>query len=565
MAASIGIALAVRLRPPRDEASAVTVDQDGYTRCSSKTFRPDQVVQGSDQAVAYEAIAAPLLDQLKRGYSCSLLAYGQTGSGKTHTVFGPPGCLTEEAVRQAGGGVPSSWGLMPRIACKLFAAGLGAVHASAVEVYQDKAYDLLDDRAPLTVGVKSGDRQVGGGGAIVIGDLSDKGHHGAHPAGCRCGKCFAAKKEELADQITKRDRVQAAARGGDPRPRSSSKQQDSFSTVGESTMELSSVEQVARFALAVEVTRTAASHALNARSSRSHCLVRLHATLAEGGRLSGRTLLFVDLAGSERILKTGVEGAARAQAVAINSSLSALGKVIKALGERAAHVPYRDSTLTMLLRSSLGGRAVCSFVVNVAPDAAHAEESLCSLAFGERLGAVRTTATVVVQDAHEVAEDVRTRLRDARAALVRLEATGHGGHFGGQAHEVRLFKENIARFRWEERLSRQMSGQTAELTSAGTDPEKVAEAGMRARAHAAEAANYRDIVLRQNSIAGLFTPPKPAYLAKAALVKQLEAKLTQLGLADEAGDNDGVGHGDGDASDTELARILAGALTAYRG
>ena len=51
----------------------------------------------------------------------------------------------------------------------------------------------------------------------------------------------------------------------------------------------------------------------------------------------------------------GVEGAAKQQATAINGSLTVLGKVIRALGARAAHVPYRDSTLTMLLRSAFGG------------------------------------------------------------------------------------------------------------------------------------------------------------------------------------------------------------------
>jgi hypothetical protein len=33
-------------------------------------------------------------------------------SGKTHTMFGPPGCLTEAAVQLAGGGsgsIPESW------------------------------------------------------------------------------------------------------------------------------------------------------------------------------------------------------------------------------------------------------------------------------------------------------------------------------------------------------------------------------------------------------------------------------------------------------------------------
>lgn len=71
------------------------------------------------------------------------MAYGQTGSGKTHTMFGPPGCLTEASVaahRRSCGGVddgsaPESWGLFPRAALSLLDANDGTVlYASAIEV-----------------------------------------------------------------------------------------------------------------------------------------------------------------------------------------------------------------------------------------------------------------------------------------------------------------------------------------------------------------------------------------------------------------------------------------------
>ena len=79
----------------------------------------------------------------------------------------------------------------------------------------------------------------------------------------------------------------------------------------------------------IEGTRTAKSHALNDRSSRSHCLVKIHLVRKQaGGGRTKVTLLFVDLAGSERTKKTGVEGAAKAEALSINGSLTALGRVI---------------------------------------------------------------------------------------------------------------------------------------------------------------------------------------------------------------------------------------------
>jgi hypothetical protein len=54
----------------------------------------------------------------------------------------------------------------------------------------------------------------------------------------------------------------------------------------------------------IEATRTAKSHALNDRSSRSHCVVILKQVSKEGGSQRSNKFMFVDLAGSERIKKT---------------------------------------------------------------------------------------------------------------------------------------------------------------------------------------------------------------------------------------------------------------------
>ena len=59
--------------------------------------------------------------------------------------------------------------------------------------------------------------------------------------------------------------------------------------------------------------------------------------------------------GSERASKTGATGDRLKEGAAINQSLAALGNVINALVDGAAHVPYRDSVLTKLLMDSLGG------------------------------------------------------------------------------------------------------------------------------------------------------------------------------------------------------------------
>jgi kinesin family protein 5 len=78
--------------------------------------------------------------------------------------------------------------------------------------------------------------------------------------------------------------------------------------------------------------------------------------------------MFVDLAGSERILKSLAEAMRAEEAKNINTSLSALGRVINALSKQGSggFVPYRDCALTMLMKESLSGNCQTSLLVTVA-------------------------------------------------------------------------------------------------------------------------------------------------------------------------------------------------------
>jgi len=500
--------MSVRVRPTKPgDPTAVTPDPKtgALALATGDVFQyPSSVVVGSDQDLAYAALCAPLVRHALTGYDCTLVAYGQTGSGKTHTMFGPPGCLVEARVRQwheesssSSSDAPRDWGVFPRAVLELMRTpGVRSIRASAVEVYHENVFDLMNARAQLSLGssrTKFG-RRVFGAAESGSDDVAARGGlGGVHPSCCTCHKCFALAEAENKRMRQQREatRIRPTASPTSTSRRSSSdvpgstlqnqNVRETFATVGETSVPLDTPESLARFARSVEATRTSKSHNLNDRSSRSHCLVRVRAKTSNGTFVN---VTFVDLAGSERVARTGATGDKAHEARAINASLSALGRVVKMLstihtnhGRRASsqthpptqhkHVPYRDAALTMLLRDAFGGGSVTSVVINVAGEPQHLDETACSLRFGERMCSVRNAPTRVLGDVNENAHHrgvgspkkiaassarrdakiaaLQTALEAATAELDALARRGDAGGFvpGGPVTEVRSLKRGM--------------------------------------------------------------------------------------------------------------------------
>lgn len=135
--------------------------------------------------------------------------------------------------------------------------------------------------------------------------------------------------------------------------------------------------------------RSVGATLMNVDSSRSHSIFTIDIEMMrqEGGEdklVSGR-LNLVDLAGSERQSKTGSVGERLKEATKINLSLSALGNVISALVDgKSKHIPYRDSKLTRLLQSSLGGNTKTLMVSCISPADNNYDETLSTLRYANR-------------------------------------------------------------------------------------------------------------------------------------------------------------------------------------
>ena len=258
------------------------------------------------------------------------------------------------------------------------------------------------------------------------------------------------------------------------------------------------------------------------------------------GKLIQKQFLFVDLAGSERTKKSGVSGQRHAEATQINSSLTVLGRVIRGLGTSgssssrgSSHVPYRDSTLTMLLRSSFesGSKAgsFTSVVINVASEPEHHEETECSLQFGARMASVRNVAAKVVgTDVGRERARISAAAEVLRPKLREMEAAGVGGGIvrGAPTVEREMLEANMKKLRNARRRCNRLQVEITEAASvsrgSGSSKREELEGAL------FDMQNLSDIVARQKTIKRLWREPTPSYLAAEAELKSLTDQLRRL-------------------------------------
>jgi len=311
------------------------------------------------QADVYEEQGTAMLRQAMLGFNNCIFAYGQTGSGKSFTVV--------------GGTSGESRGLLPRMVAGLFehfaelAAGDTKVTCkclvSFLEIYNETIRDLLEDNQS-SVRRKPGSATKG---------LEVRQHPtlGTTVPGLREAAVGSCK--EVFDLL-------------------------------EYGLERRNVSQTA----------------MNATSSRSHCIFTFKTAVVAADKTSKMSQThLVDLAGSERSKRSKAEGDRLTEGIAINKSLSTLARVISELS-RKGQPPFRDSRLTFILKESLCGNSKTVMFAAISPNLSDYEESLSTLHFAQSAKKIETRAVCNEVSEHTIEEQLRSELQVLREQLQQM-------------------------------------------------------------------------------------------------------------------------------------------------
>ena len=311
-------------------------ERAGAERASAtREFSFDDVFgPSSTQERVYDAAVRPMVRDVLEGMNCTVFAYGQTGTGKTHTMSGARDAECDVLSQDAG--------VIPRAMSQLFEHLESkelehSVKVTYLELYNEEITDLL-------------------------GPPAEEASSAASSASSAAGKVKHALMED--------------GKGG-------------VAVKGLEEVYVGSTEEVFAVLNRGNARRRTEETLLNKHSSRSHSVfsVTVHVKdVSPDGEEFVRCgkLNLVDLAGSENISRSGAKEKRAKEAGEINKSLVALGRVITALVDKSAHVPYRDSKLTRLLRDALGGRCKTCIIATVSPASHSVEETLSTLEYAHR-------------------------------------------------------------------------------------------------------------------------------------------------------------------------------------
>lgn len=362
-----------------------------------------------------------------------LVVDGQTGSGKTYTMFGNDGDIR--------GIIPRSVEyLFQQLAKKSNSAEVAMV-CSFLEIYNDQIRDL--GKAYLVaMGVESSNSvALYEKTSDIFENLAGKrGNPYFAPAFHRPGSAVASSAEnrpglkEVQDEFNTMNYEIREDNEGNVFVKD-------LSLVPVTTME----EVMSLISMGLRVRATHETK-MNAVSSRSHTVFTI--TILQRDKITGQSITgmlnLVDLAGSERLKKSESQGIRLKEALHINTSLTALGKVIMALDPSSenTHIPYRDSKLTRVLQNSLGGNSFTSVIAAIHPSPKYYEECLSTLQFANRCRNVRNNPRVNYVDDTED-KDRKIRKLTEELAVMRNKFSQSSTSKGGAGEAAAMSPNKI--------------------------------------------------------------------------------------------------------------------------
>ncbi|KAM3396339.1 kinesin-like protein KIN-12F [Capsicum galapagoense] len=389
------VKVVARIRPANGVESgsqAVRKVSDTSVCVADRKFNFDMVFgSNSNQEDIFQSVGFPLVKDALAGYNTSLLAYGQTGSGKTYTMWGPPSSIVE---------VPSPNGLqgiVPRIFQTLF---------SSIRKEQEN----------------SEGKQIN--------------------YQCRCSflEIYDEHIGDLLDPTQRNLKIMDDPRVG-------------FYVENITEEYVSTYEDVSQMLIKGLSSRKVGSTSINSKSSRSHivftCIIESwckesSSTCFGSSKMSRMSL--VDLAGFDKNIPDDAGKQFVKEGKYIKKSTSLLGHLVNFLSEmsqsrKLEDVSYRSSTLTHLMRESLGGNAKLSVICAISPENKHNSETVSTLRFGKRVKLIPNEPLV-----NEITEDdvngLSDQIRQLKEELIRARSSAsisvgsnHGSFRGPNVRE----------------------------------------------------------------------------------------------------------------------------------
>ena len=398
-----------------------------HNKAASYEFKFNQIFdQNAEQEEVYQAVARPILDNALLGYNGTVFVYGQTATGKTYTIIGEQATEQRQINKKKREVRKNKFKTKP----KAISTEASIDGPKLKKTEQTDPFPLLPGEIP--------DPDYVSDDHTPISDLEMPAmpeNYGIVPR--TMGYVFlylstyAADAEvkvayyeiykehgyDLLSGYNKLKRAENLAHLTQIKAMTDGKQNLHMKNLSRHKVE--DVSEALELLEHGNANRQVAETHLNDASSRSHTIFTIYLTIKqpETEVLLKPKLHLVDLAGSERIGKHHEKNdKIMAEGKNINLSLHHLQQVIVALSRKKSnlqknkhhHVPYRNSTMTMVLKDSLGGNSCTAMIATISPEQTNLDESVSTCRFAQTVG---TISNQVVINQVENPDVVIARLR----------------------------------------------------------------------------------------------------------------------------------------------------------